>query len=132
MIGHHNPPVFPGIRRTWSRSGYVVRMVDTRNENLMPGRSGCDGPSWLPPGRRDRANASHASVPRTARGKIQRSRRRAPRLRPPGRVSESRRGYVIDHIVPLACGGTDAPGNLQWQTVAEGKAKDRTERVGCQ
>ena len=47
-------------------------------------------------------------------------------------VSESRLGYVIDHIVPLACGGTDAPGNLQWQTVAEGKAKDRTERVGCQ
>lgn len=40
-------------------------------------------------------------------------------------------GYVIDHVVPLACGGADAPGNMQWQTLAEGKAKDRVERVGC-
>jgi hypothetical protein len=38
------------------------------------------------------------------------------------------RGYVIDHIVPLACCGRDAPDNLQWQTIAEGKAKDRWER----
>jgi hypothetical protein len=36
-------------------------------------------------------------------------------------------GYVIDHIVPLKRGGTDAPDNMQWQTVADGKAKDRTE-----
>jgi hypothetical protein len=42
-----------------------------------------------------------------------------------------RPGYVIDHIVPLACGGADAPSNMQWQTIAERKAKDRTERVGC-
>ena len=42
-----------------------------------------------------------------------------------------RLGYVIDHIVPLACGGADAPSNMQWQSIAEGKAKDRTERVGC-
>lgn len=40
-------------------------------------------------------------------------------------------GYVIDHIVPLACGGVDDPVNLQWQTVAEGKAKDKWERKGC-
>jgi hypothetical protein len=40
-------------------------------------------------------------------------------------------GYVIDHIVPLACGGADAPGNMQWQTIAEAKAKDRWERDGC-
>jgi len=25
-------------------------------------------------------------------------------------------GYVIDHVVPLACGGADAPSNMQWQT----------------
>lgn len=40
-------------------------------------------------------------------------------------------GYVIDHITPLACGGADAPWNMQWQTVAEGKAKDKWERKGC-
>lgn len=41
-------------------------------------------------------------------------------------------GYVIDHIKPLACGGADDPGNMQWQTVEEGKAKDAWERAGCQ
>jgi hypothetical protein len=40
-------------------------------------------------------------------------------------------GYVIDHVKPLACGGADAPVNMQWQTEAEAKAKDRTERQGC-
>jgi hypothetical protein len=41
------------------------------------------------------------------------------------------KGYVIDHIKPLACGGADAPENMQWQTVAEGKAKDKWERKNC-
>ena len=42
-----------------------------------------------------------------------------------------RKGYVIDHVVPLACGGADAPSNMQWQTTADAKAKDRVERRGC-
>jgi hypothetical protein len=37
-------------------------------------------------------------------------------------------GYVIDHIRPLVCGGEDAPANMQWQTMAEAKAKDKWER----
>ena len=41
-------------------------------------------------------------------------------------------GYVIDHKKPLACGGRDSIRNMQWQTVAEGKAKDKWERKGCQ
>ncbi len=42
-------------------------------------------------------------------------------------------GYVIDHVKPLACGGKDAPSNMQWQTIEEGKAKDKWERKapGC-
>lgn len=40
-------------------------------------------------------------------------------------------GYVIDHIKALACGGLDVPGNMQWQTVQDGKAKDKVERQGC-
>src|SRR6266700_1389468 len=37
-------------------------------------------------------------------------------------------GYRKDHVVPLACGGPDAASNLQWQTIAEAKAKDAWER----
>ncbi len=40
-------------------------------------------------------------------------------------------GHVVDHIVPLCAGGVDAPHNMQWQTVAEGKAKDRREAQDC-
>lgn len=40
-------------------------------------------------------------------------------------------GWIIDHVIPLACGGPDRPENLQWQTVAEAKAKDKWERKGC-
>jgi hypothetical protein len=40
-------------------------------------------------------------------------------------------GYVIDHIKPLACGGADAPDNMQWQTTSDAKAKDAVERRGC-
>jgi len=42
-----------------------------------------------------------------------------------------RRGYVIDHVVPLACGGADKPSNMQWQTAAEARAKDKQERKNC-
>jgi len=42
-----------------------------------------------------------------------------------------RPGYVADHIFPLCAGGKDAVANLQWQTVAEGKVKDREERTLC-
>jgi hypothetical protein len=35
--------------------------------------------------------------------------------------------WVIDHIVPLKEGGADSPENMQWQTVAAAKAKDKIE-----
>jgi hypothetical protein len=40
-------------------------------------------------------------------------------------------GYIIDHVIPLCAGGPDTTANLQWQTVAEAKAKDREERRLC-
>src|SRR5262249_43230383 len=41
---------------------------------------------------------------------------------------KGRPGYIVDHIVPLQCGGADTPANMQWQTLKDAKIKDRTER----
>jgi len=34
---------------------------------------------------------------------------------------------VVDHIVPLECGRCRLSKHMQWQTIVEAKAKDRTE-----
>jgi hypothetical protein len=48
-----------------------------------------------------------------------------------GKTSGACPGYRKDHINPLACGGPDAVSNLQWQTIAAAKAKDRRELRTC-
>lgn len=45
--------------------------------------------------------------------------------------AHGRPGYVIDHIIALACGGPDNTSNMQWQTIAAAKEKDKVERQGC-
>jgi hypothetical protein len=44
-----------------------------------------------------------------------------------GKKSGACPGYVIDHIKPLKRGGVDAPSNMQWQTKAAAKQKDKWE-----
>lgn len=48
-----------------------------------------------------------------------------------GRASGACPGWIVDHVIPLCAGGRDAPSNMQWQTVADAKAKDKLERVQC-
>ncbi|ABE44892.1 hypothetical protein [Polaromonas sp. JS666] len=38
---------------------------------------------------------------------------------------------MIDRIKPLAYSGADGPDNMQLQTIAEAKAKDKWEREAC-
>jgi hypothetical protein len=68
---------------------------------------------------------------RNSRGRIQRSEQaKADFLRQTGHP-HGWPGHVVDHKVPLACGGADAPSNMRWQTTEEAKAKDKVERQGC-
>lgn len=72
-----------------------------------------------------------ASAARDERGRIQRSdAARHAFMRQTG-FRNGRPGYIIDHIVALACGGADAPSNMQWQTIEAAKAKDTRELAGC-
>jgi hypothetical protein len=41
------------------------------------------------------------------------------------------KGHIVDHRRALVCGGLDAVSNMQWEMVAEAKAKDRWEAGGC-
>jgi hypothetical protein len=45
---------------------------------------------------------------------------------PPG----PRSNFVVDHIIPLIAGGTNALSNLQWQTIPDARAKDLIECGG--
>jgi hypothetical protein len=70
-------------------------------------------------------------VGRSVDGRIKRSETaKAAFMRQTG-YQHGRPGYIVDQIKPLACGDAHAPSNMQWQTIAAAKAKDKTERVGC-
>jgi hypothetical protein len=40
-------------------------------------------------------------------------------------------GFVVDHVTPLACGGEDAPHNLQWQTFEQATKKREWVARAC-
>jgi hypothetical protein len=78
---------------------------------------------------------SHPSVMRDRHGRIKRSRaakdafERENPCPSTGKTNGPCPGHVVDHVQPLECGGADYKTNMQWQTVADAKAKDKTERA---
>ncbi len=74
-----------------------------------------------------------SGVARDSHGKIARSPQALQKFKKvhpcpgTGKTYGSCPGYVVDHVLPLKRGGADAPSNMQWQTQAEAKAKDRWE-----
>jgi hypothetical protein len=85
-----------------------------------------------------RATTAHSSraatgVPRDSSGRIKRDpHQRAAFMKSNPCPSTGRRsggcpGYVVDHVQPLKRGGADRPGNMQWQTKAAAKEKDKRE-----
>ncbi len=75
--------------------------------------------------------ADHSSLKNVRSGSAKRNFQASNPCPATGKTSGSCKGYVIDHKTPLACGGADSPANMQWQTTAESKLKDKTERAGC-
>lgn len=79
------------------------------------------------------SRSTYSSAARDKHGKIKRSEKAKhdfQRHNPcpsTGRSSGSCPGYVIDHVKPLKRGGADSPSNMQWQTKAAAKVKDKWE-----
>jgi hypothetical protein len=120
------------IGRSSSRSS---TRSNVRSSGGARGRSSVAG-RYRPPGRASGARPSSAkfsSCARNREGKIARSstaKRDFQRQHPcpsTGKTSGGCPGYVVDHVQALKHGGADAPSNMQWQTKAEAKAKDRVE-----
>lgn len=68
------------------------------------------------------------NVERDKNGKIKRSETAKHDFMKQSGYPNGRPGYVIDHIKPLSKGGCDCPENMQWQTIAAAKEKDKWER----
>lgn len=72
-------------------------------------------------------------VARDGHGKIKRSRAAVAAFRKthPCPATHKTRGacpgYVVDHVLALCRHGKDEPANLQWQSKADAKAKDKWE-----
>jgi hypothetical protein len=70
---------------------------------------------------------------RDSRGRIKRSksvRRQFQREHPcpaNGATKGACPGYVVEHMTALKHGGADLHENMQWENVAEARAKDRVE-----
>jgi hypothetical protein len=108
----------------------VSLILPTLAEGRGGGHSG--GASYSASGHTSGYSGSHsstycASCARDSEGRIARSSdAREEFMRATG-YPHGRPGYVIDHVIPLKRGGPDSPSNMQWQTKADAKAKDRWE-----
>jgi Ni/Co efflux regulator RcnB len=116
------------IPRSEARTRRGVARSEARNSSTTHTRRGHAAGGWA-----SAASTRCTICERDANGRIKRNpaaRRAFQRGNPcpaTGRTSGACPGYVVDHIVPLKRGGADEPGNMQWQTVADAKAKDRIE-----
>lgn len=72
-------------------------------------------------------NHDFAGVERDADGQIARSSSARAEFMRLSSYPKGRPGYVVDHVVSLKRGGADSPSNMQWQTIAEARAKDKWE-----
>lgn len=69
----------------------------------------------------------HYGVQRDSKGRIKRSAKARYEFMKMTGYPHGRKGYVIDHIIPLKDGGCDCPANMQWQTKKAAKEKDKWE-----
>src|SRR5687768_7712981 len=68
---------------------------------------------------------------RDAKGNVVRSQPRRALFRKLTGYPKGRPGFIVEHTIPLACGGCDVPSNMAWLPEAEHNAKTAWERKPC-
>lgn len=64
-------------------------------------------------------------------GTVYRSRSEVKKFEILTHFQNGRKGYVVDHIIPLCACGLDSTSNMQWQRYDSSLIKDRSERKLC-
>jgi hypothetical protein len=111
-----------------------VVLLTTFSTDLFAGKSGGhSGAHHLSTIHHRSSNGGHRSTyssgaQRDSHGRIKRSSSEKKEFMKETGYPHGRKGYVIDHVVPLSKGGADSPSNMQWQTKEDAKAKDKWER----
>ena len=139
--GHSGHSSHSSSSRTEHVSGYYrkdgryVHSYDRSEPGTASGANSYSAPATYTRNHLAQGFAADSSVQRDNHGRIKRSgaakdafKRQQP-CPATGKSTGRCPGYVIDHVQPLECGGADAPSNMQWQTTAEGKGKDKNRAV---
>ena len=125
------------VRGYTRKDGTYVAPYDRRPPGIGTSTSASTNYSSIRPYRKNyvaEGFTAHPTVLRDKHGKIKRSKTaRSSFMREhpcpsTGKTSGRCPGYVVDHVNALECGGADAAYNMQWQTTADAKAKNKTER----
>jgi hypothetical protein len=128
-----HPRSYSGGSRSYSRSYSYSHPRSYSGTRSYSSHSGTSSRSYSYSSSRSSRSTYCVSCTRDSRGRIKRSPEakydfeRSHPCPATGKTSGSCPGYVVDHVVPLKRGGPDAPGNMQWQTKADAKAKDAVE-----
>ncbi len=120
------------VPKTWFSLGLILSLL--LPVNVLQARSHHRRAASISSAYRSYAYSSQRSsltLLRDSHGRIKRSSSARREFKLLTGYPHGRKGYVIDHVIPLACGGPDDPSNMQWQTIPEAKAKDKWERKGC-
>src|SRR2546422_85173 len=122
-------------RRAWRRwlgvLGVIAALVSPVTLDAKGGGKGSGAKTTHATKAPKAPKAPKSSANRDSHGNIKRSEAAKHAFEAQTGYPHGRPGYVVDHIKPLACGGVDAPSNMQWQTIAAATAKDKVERAGC-
>jgi hypothetical protein len=109
-------------------------LVKVEHERTKPARRAAQQPKATPNVQKKKGAPGSSTAVEAPRGLSPRAERSAAAREAFERqtgYANGRPGYLVEHIVPLSCGGTDTPGNMQWLTLAEARRKNKFDSARC-